>query len=399
MEKGFRISRPMLFYSLLNIGLWVQFVCVQGYASVLLLDRGFSSYEIGIVLALGNLFSVIFQPALSSATDKGLVSVNKLLVLLEILIAAGFILFVVLSGKIILGILYVLLFVGLNNLPPFSNNLGMIYASKNIGVDYGKARGLGSLAYALVSMALGIILGGAGIISIPVCTLIFAFVAILAVIKLPADVKEEAGDVLENSGNSGSYLSFCKNNPFLIIFVIGVCLIFTMHQILNVYAYQIAVNAGGSEADMGFMLGLAAFVEIFILFTFIYMEKVGGPGLWLIISVIGFSLKAVVILVARSIPLLLLAYAMQAIGYAIYVPASVSFADKIFSGNDKNKVQGMVYTVAICIGGVIGSLAGGYLIDSYGVSLMLTVGCIISVIGTVLSIIGVRGMLIKNKSA
>lgn len=74
---------------------------------------------------------------------------------------------------------------------------------------------------------------------------------------------------------------------------------------------------------------------------------------------------------------------MGSVSYAVYIPASVYYADQIM--DEAHKVQGQaLMTVAFTIGSVFGNLLGGRLIDWYGVRAMLAVGIVCTAVGTLL---------------
>ena len=68
--------------------------------------------------------------------------------------------------------------------------------------------------------------------------------------------------------------------------------------------------------------------------------------------------------------------------FAIFVPASVYYINNLMPANDK--IKGQAYMTTTTLGGVIGSLLGGTLIDALSVPSMLLIATIISALGTLL---------------
>ena len=98
--------------------------------------------------------------------------------------------------------------------------------------------------------------------------------------------------------------------------------------------------------------------------------------------VYGVSCPATVF-AAGNIALMTIAAVMQMGSFAIYIPASVYYVNEVMEERDKFKGQALM-TGTNTLGGVIGSLLGGFLIDQAGVSVMNLAGLVMAVSGAVL---------------
>lgn len=103
----------------------------------------------------------------------------------------------------------------------------------------------------------------------------------------------------------------------------------------------------------------------------------------LIISGIFFALKAFGYFAAVNIALMTVAAVMQMGSFALYIPASVYYVNEVMEEQDKFKGQALM-TGTNTLGGMIGSLLGGFLIDHAGVVVMNLAGLIMAVSGAVL---------------
>ena len=65
MEKRFNLQ-----YAGIHGTYWLYYGVICSFASVFLLDRGYSNTEIGIILAIGNIFAVILQPIMGDLADR-----------------------------------------------------------------------------------------------------------------------------------------------------------------------------------------------------------------------------------------------------------------------------------------------------------------------------------------
>ena len=109
----------------------------------------------------------------------------------------------------------------------------------------------------------------------------------------------------------------------------------------------------------------------------------------MLISAIFFSVKHIVTYFAMNMFMIYVAKVMQMLAYAVFIPASVYYVSQLVEKHDMNKGQALV-TGAMTLAGVFASLAGGVLLDALGVSKVLMIGAIISVLGTICMFVSVE---------
>ncbi|MFQ9972754.1 MFS transporter, partial [Coprobacillus cateniformis] len=109
----------------------------------------------------------------------------------------------------------------------------------------------------------------------------------------------------------------------------------------------------------------------------------------MLISAIFFSVKHIVTYFAMNMFMIYVAQVMQMLAYAVFIPASVYYVSQLVEKHDMNKGQALV-TGAMTLAGVFASLAGGVLLDALGVSKVLMIGAIISVLGTICMFVSVE---------
>ena len=91
---------------------------------------------------------------------------------------------------------------------------------------------------------------------------------------------------------------------------------------------------------------------------------------------------------ATNISILYVAQGFQLLSFALYVPASVSYIHERMTEFDK--VKGQSYLIAsTTLGGIIGSIGGGLIIERLGVHEMLLSGVFLSGLGMLLLSFGV----------
>ena len=93
--------------------------------------------------------------------------------------------------------------------------------------------------------------------------------------------------------------------------------------------------------------------------------------------------------ISPSLITLTLGFALQVVSFALYIPASVHYANIIIDEKDTVKAQ-MMFNLMQAGGAVFSSIIGGWLIDFSGISHALLVGAILSCIGTMIAFTGIQ---------
>ena len=146
-------------YSLLQIAYWVTSAVVFCFTTVFLQFRGYSNYEIGIVFALGNVIGFVIQPLIAGYVDRSnrrtlLRCIRITAVLSALLMLAVYLLP---SGSASLIGVYALLVAGNTLLNPLCISLSFYIESWGCGINFSRARALGSLSYAACNVILGVL--------------------------------------------------------------------------------------------------------------------------------------------------------------------------------------------------------------------------------------------------
>lgn len=375
------------------------------FGTVFFLSKHYTNSQIGIVLAAASILSVVVQPAAASLADSSAhVSMKQLMLILT---AAGGALaalrFFFSDFAVASAVLFILEQTVVSAMQPLFNSLGVQAMNRGADVNFGLSRGLGSAAYAGVSVALGFLLKNMRSDVLPLFSVIFYAAFAVAVVKFPADrhaaVPEKETAFLEgkkqNSGNTaaGSGLFRKENRRFFLLLTAVVFSFCTEIMIAN-FLIQIMDRVGGTAENVGIANGIAAAIEVPSMALFGALIRKFSSGTLLRFSFIAFVLKAVATMLAPSVPVLYAVQILQFGAYALFVPASVYYANEIVPEKDLAKGQAAL-TSASTFGGVIASLLGGWLLDCAGVGVMLGICALISASGCVMGLLAVK----KGKSA
>lgn len=406
-----QINRGMLQlkYGALQAGYWMAYCTIYTFAAVYLLEKGFENSQVGIVIALGNILGVIAQPLFASIADaSGRLSLHKLTLLLAAAALMLRIAALVIPDLILpVAVLFIVTDALIQVLQPLVNSVSVYYVNRGVELNFGLARGLGSVSYAVVSSTLGRLVERYHSMAVLVLGIVIMGMIVAVMWSLPefpdedavsgdaeTGLRDKAAAVGENgavSADAGKVLAagesargnFFLRYPRFFVAMVGFICLFTAHFMVNNFMIRIVEPLGGTAAQMGTAMAISAVAEIPTMFLFARIVKRIPSGSLLKISALFFTLKAAAYAVAVNMPMFYIAQTLQIGGFALCVPASVYYVNEVMEEHDKFKGQAIM-AAANTLGGVMGSLLGGVFLDAVGIAWALRAGVMISALGAVI---------------
>lgn len=371
-------------YVAVQIGMWAMYAPLMGYTSVFLLAKNFSNTEVGMISALGCIVSAVLQAIVSGYADKEKSkSVKTLLISFASLqfVLAGILLVLGNNFVLAIGIIFGTLIALMQLMVPLTNSMAMEMMNQGNNINYGAARGTASITYALLVNSMGIFVKGDDFGIVPIATMLATAVLLVSTLLFPFEKAiRHTEATIKNETDTKPFL---VKYPKVAIFVIGAICAYVGHNLINVFLFQIVSLKGGNHVNMGACLSLAAVFEIPVMFGFAYLVARRDSSTWVRVGGVGIMLKIIFTLLVPDMISLYVVQACQLFGFAIFVVATVYYANQAVKECDR--VKGQAYmTMANTLGIVFASMLGGWLIDAYGTNGMMIVGSVISVIGAVL---------------
>ncbi len=377
-------------YSLLQVAYWVTSAVVFCFTTVFLQFRGYSNYEIGIVFALGNVIGFVIQPLIAGYVDRSnrrtlLRCIRITAVLSALLMLAVYLLP---SGSASLIGVYALLVAGNTLLNPLCISLSFYIESWGCGVNFSRARALGSLSYAVCNVILGMLVQRVSENAVPMTLILFsALLGLATVLFIPGDRAQRAAAPERHAQamaeKPSGLLEFARENKRFMVFLIGTATLYFTHGMIGNFMIEFIRNIGGGSEDMGNVLAFMTVVEVPVMLLFKRLTKRFKCSSLLRFAVIMFSVKELMIYLSSSLPALYAAEALQAFSFALFVPASVRYVDEVIAKHNAVKGQAFV-TAMMTLGSIFASYIGGLLLDTSTPKFTLLVGVIVSAVGTLI---------------
>lgn len=379
-----------IYYSFLQIAYWVTSAVVFCFTTIFLQFRGYSNYEIGIVFAVGNIIGFVSQPLIAGYIDRSdrrtLLRCIRITAVLAVLLMLA--VYLLPSGSVSLIVAYALLVAGNTLLNPLCISLSFYIESWGCGINFSRARALGSLSFAACNVILGMLVQRVSENAVPTAFILFSSLLGLATLLfVPVDrahrIAAPERRMQSASEKPSGLLEFARENKRFMLFLLGTATLYFTHGMIGNFMIEFIRSIGGGSEDMGNVLAFMTVVEVPVMLLFGRLTQRFRCSSLLRFAVIMFTVKELMIYLASSLPALYAAEALQAFSFALFVPASVRYVDEVIAKHNAVKGQAFV-TSMMTLGSIFASYIGGLLLDTSTPGFTLLVGVIVSAVGTLI---------------
>ena len=385
-------------YTLLNVLYFVAFCTIHALAAVYLLANGFSNTEVGILLAVANILSAVFQPIIAGVIDKPGALTNRRFILISVMVilAGSAVLMFIPAYKPIVFVVYVIIYMIQFAYQPVMTALCFEYQKAGCSIFYGLARGLGSASFAVTAFFIGGIVEKTGVrilLIINMVTMVISAIVIYTFKKPTLPEAELSHDQEKNAPQEvahNNFLDFARAYPAFMWFLLGTICFFFAHNMINDFMIQIIRSLGGGETELGYANFLQAILELPVMAMIgIVLKRITSDRL-LILSGVAFFTKTLILVFAANMVMMYVSQSFQLFAYAVFIPASAYYVSSHMSELDQVKGQAFV-TSAITVGGVFSNLISGVILDHFGIREMLITGTVVCGIGVVIVFMAFAG--------
>ena len=388
-EKTPTLRRLDWHYIAMQMGFWAMFAAIVAYQTALLLDRGFTNGEAGLMTSVRCLAGIVFQPLLGGFADRhpGVPLKHIVAMSLALSLAAG--LWYWMDPAMGLGrtalVWVVIGGLGVSSYP-LMDAMAVQFINDGMPIRYSLGRGLGSLAYAVVCVLLGLQVGQWGVETTLVTFLLLTAAEIALVFTYPT-WHPHAPAAQAEQARPQSALSLLRSNPRFTLMLAGVLFGLTAVLPLSNFLVNVILSRGGTAADLGLAMFLMGGFELPAAFLFPRLLRRLGSGRILVLSMAFCTLKGVALLLTWNLAGVLLCQPLQMLGYGLFTPASVYFVNESVPPADRVRGQTIMMVASNGLGGMLGGLLAGWTLDAGGANWMLA-GCILcGCVGTVLCLL------------
>ena len=273
---------------------------------------------------------------------------------------------------------------------PLAESLTLAHLATSDG-HYSRIRLWGSIGFIVASLLLGYLIDLQGI-NILLWVLLIAQAIIFFLSNTIPETKE-----IHHKKNDLSIWKIIKT-PSVVALLIGCTLMVSAHGVLyNFYSIYLKEH-GYSSATIGWLWAVGVICEIFI---FMLMPKILRRYSLKTILLMSLFLGVIRFILIGASPdhfyLLLIAQMFHAATFGSFHAASIEVIAYFFKGRNQSRGQAIYNSVAYGIGGTIGGLGGGYLIQYLGGQLGFIIAAISPLIGFIVIWFGLKLEIKGNK--
>ena len=385
------LRRVNVMCALVQMAYWSAFAAFAGYQTALLLGRGFSSGQAGVFTAIRCLAGIVAQPLLGGWADRHPeVSLNRLLNLcLAAALAVNVLFYCTRPGFFGTALIFLALGVLELNAYPLLDSMAVQFINAGLDVNYSLGRGLGSFAYAVACVILGRQASAFG-----VETVLLSHVGLLALLmgiiavypRMPGSTRAKR----EELEQPHSVWYIVKSSPAFTWMLLAV--FFAMVAVMPIVGFMVNIvrAKGGDETYLGLALFLMAASELpaAALFPRLW-RRLGSRGM-MVLAVVFMAVKPMLFALAPTLGWVLAVQPIQMLGYGLFTPSSVYYANENVSPADRVRGQSVMMMASNGLGGMMGNLLAGYAIDFGGVSAMLGLCSAFGVLGVLCAVVSCR---------
>ena len=374
---------------------WAQSAVGFAFAAFFLQQNGFSAAAVGWTLAAVNLFGVLLPNILGTLIDRGKLSCGAaagMVLAAETLslpplltavrpawlTAASYAAF--LSLMLTAGALYTKIYVDLQRRVP--------------SLRYGSSRALGSVSFALCAWGMGLLLDGRPLWLLPACALLLTLMQGAVLLRMSALSASLPAAGQEDAAPGSPMGRFLRDNARFALLLAGIAVIFAANNTINNYLYLIVRELGGTERTLGALNAFIGLIEMPVMLLYARRAR-PRPQRLLALSLVFFPLKLLAVWAAGEIGTLFAAFALQALSFALYVPAMVDYVDRTIPFSDSAKGQSLSASM-ISLGTLAATLCSGYWLDALPVKAVLLRLTLLAAAGLPLCLAGI-GLQKKDK--
>lgn len=378
-------------YCLLQMGYWGMLASFTAYQSAILLDRGFSSGDVGVFLAIGCLSGMIFMPRIGNWADRHPeVPVKRLFVGLMVpTLVINFLFFFTRPGWWGTAAVFFLLGVLETNSFPLIDSMAMQFINAGMDIQYSMGRGLGAFAYAVVCVLVGQQTARFGI-QTAMLTHGVLIVVMMVIVSLFPLFPRTAMTAAEERKATHSALQVLRANPPFTLMLFGA--FFGMIAIMPITNFLVTMVAdhGGDSGHLGLAQFLMAASELPGAYLVQKFHRRYGSEKVVLVSLVFMVAKPLLILASGSLTMLLLVQPIQMLGYGLFTPVSTYYTNENVAPEDRMQGQSLKMVITTGCGSMAGNLVSGWAIDMGGVPMMLTICTVSGCIGLCLGLLAAQ---------
>ncbi|HET7578956.1 MAG TPA: MFS transporter [Bacillales bacterium] len=341
-----------------------------------LAQGGFTDVQIGLLMAVGPIVSIVSNPFWGFATDRLQKVRSIIFIMLLGALVASQLMFQIHTFLPLFAAMLLFYFFQTGN-PPINNTL-MLEAVKNSPFHFGTFRLWGSLGFAVTAIASSQVIHWIGLDHLGLIYGVMMLIPLVFCFGLPEPEKTMKRASLKGVG------TLFKNYYFVFFLLLSILVAMPNRMnstFISLYIHQL----GGSETYVGWSWFCSAFGEVpvfLLLDRYLKLKPKIMVGALTFVSLL-FSIRWLLMGIAQT-PLEIVAIQLlHSITFGIYLYAGTHLCEALVSETYRASGQAWYAMFWKGLSGILAGLVGGWIFSWLGPRGMYAIGCAVSLVGTV----------------
>jgi PPP family 3-phenylpropionic acid transporter len=338
--------------------IFVGFGSLYTLLSVFLQERGLTDGEIGTIMAMGPVMTVLFQPLWGMICDR--FQAQRLVLVQTLVGTAGLALLFPLGDSFWE---YLLLFAGVgvfnSSLIPIVDSLSLSHVQRH-GGSYGALRLWGAIGFAVASWGAGRLAEWYGLV-----TIFFVYATAMLVCVLIVRALPQEGNPI--SVNLFAGLRELVRLPKYMLFLLATFLIFGAIQANNALYGLFFTAIGGSVGDVGLSFLIAAGCEAPVMLAAGWAIRRFGVVPLLVVAGLISGLRWLWYGMEPTPGMVMALLFVQGLSVGLFLPAAAQYVREIAPAQIQVTALAIYSAIGNGLGSMAGSSVGGLVSDSWGI--------------------------------
>ena len=362
------ISPPKL-SAVMYFSYYMAFGSFMPYINLYYERLGMSGIQIGTLAAVPVLVASSTVLVWGSIADK--FRWHRRILRASLLLGAGAILLLTTANTFQQLLLYIVIFALFNSPTVPLIDSSALEAAENSGHSYGELRLWGSVGWSISVILVGFIIQ-----RFAITWLFYCYIILILLTFLLSLFQSRRLEIARTSLRSG-YQQLLLNRSFL-LFLSSIFLISLAFNAANAF-FSIYLDAiGTSESGIGLGWAIASMSEIPLMFySGRIISRIGSSGL-LKIAFITFAIRLLIFSFTTTPALAISLQLLSGLSFGFYLVGAVTYVKEHTPEGLSTTAQSIFNLVGFGIGAIAGSLVGGYLYETAGITALFRLLSIIA---------------------
>ncbi len=362
-------------FRILHLLSWATAGAYTPFIVIFLMYNNISTAQIGVVLMLNSLATLIGQPLWGMISDK-IRSIKKVYLACIFIASVLIMISPFVKNKYAIFVLLPAITFFFCCLSPLLDSW-TIFSIKNSGRSYGSFRLWGSLGYSIIVIIVGKLINMSSVNIIFPVYFLLSLIMLLTCGVLFEYKGQEDGSAIKALSLRELRIGRLLGNYHYVTFVIMACIMNMTFSSFYSFLPTLMNQVGGNDELYGIATAVSAFSEVPILLISSRLIRRFKPQALMLAGLLVYIFRLCIYSIAWSPGIIIFVQAFQGLSFALFLSGSIYYIDSLAPAELKSTAQTVATAIYGGLSGIIGNFVTGLMISEYGILFVFKVGAIV----------------------